>query len=308
MEKIKQIFTHCSLGQPLIIKPLEKNSTRNFFVKTIKGEFVITFYEKDARFRSLSELKAQQELSHYLIKKKFSVAPIVKIIKDKKTNVLIKKYLPGKAKSVPSKKQVTIFAKTFGQFHKLIQNYRPKNKVTHRWDLATTKKHLAEMIKTFPKDKFLKNIKSEFEKIHLPKTLPSGFIHEDLGRRHVLWDKEKITSFIDFERSYFAPLIYDLGQVLRGWCFHSNWQKWCNKKLANILTHYSQYREITLEEKKHLYSSIEFAVLERAFSFYLKNLLYKNEEAKAYALHSLNYLLPLLRKKKEKIESIINAV
>jgi len=308
MNNVKTIISLKKLGKLISFKPLEKNSNRNFFVETTKGKFVFSFYTDGPRYRTLSELKAQQELSDYLLQKKFPIAKIISVfkLKDEKTNVLIREYISGSSKSTPTKSEVSQFAKLFGRFHKLTQNFKTKNKFAHRWDLKTTIQHVNGLQRKFSKDKFLLRIQSELKNIRIVNNLPSGTIHEDLGRRHVLWDKNKITGFIDFERSYYAPLVYDLGQTIRGWCFHSDWQKWCNKKLTNLLKCYSTQRKITVDEKKYLFDAIKFAVIERALSFYIKYLYHKDKSARDYALHSLNYLLPLLEKKKNKIQTIIN--
>ncbi|KKR06662.1 MAG: Homoserine kinase [Parcubacteria group bacterium GW2011_GWC2_39_14] len=308
-QTIKQIINKISSEKVISIQPLEKNSKRNYLVETNIGNFVFSFYSDGPRYRTLGELKAQQELSDYLLSKKLPVAKIISIfkLKDEKTNILIKKYIVGRSKSTPTKAELSQFAKMFGQFHKLTQNFKTKNKFQHHWDLQSTLRHADELKHEFPKDKFLLKIQSELKKIEIPNKLPSGIIHEDLGRRHVLWNRTKIVGFIDFERSYYAPLVYDLGQSVRGWCFYSNWQKWCNKKLTNLLKFYSTQRKITVEEKKYLFDAIKFAVIERALSFYIKYLRQKDKSAKEYTKHSLNYLLPLLEKKKTKIQSIINA-
>ena len=310
MNNIKKFVAEKKLGQLILFKALEKNSERNFFVKTTKGEFVFSFYKDGARYRTLEELKAQQELSNRLIHKKFPVAQVLFVFKlrEQKTNVLIRKYIVGRSKSTPTKAELSQFAKLFGQFHSLTQNFKTKSKCSHCWDLKTTIRHANELRSEFPKNKFLIKIQSELKKIKISNNLPSGTIHEDLGRRHVLWSNQRITGFIDFERSYYAPLVYDLGQTIRGWCFHSNWQKWCNKKLSNLLKSYSTQRKITVEEKNCLFDAIKFAVIERALSFYIKYLRQKDKSAKKYAEHSLNYMLPLLEKKKNKIQAIITAV
>jgi len=306
LEKINALCSRNNLGQIKKINPLEKNSDRTLFVLTEKGRYVFSFYEPGPRFRSGSELKAQAELLEKLKNNKFPVPRIFTLESIEKSNIVIREFINGRAKNAPSKAEVSQFATLLGRFHKTILNFKTKNKLQHHWDLKTTQKHLKEVVSEFPNDPFLKKLKTELDKIKIQNDLPSGTIHEDLGHRHVLWDKNKIVGLIDFERSYYAPLLYDLGQVLRGWCFHTNWTAWCNKKLTNILTHYSKIRPLTTDEKNNLYATIQFAVLERSFSFYLKFLFDKNQDAKKFALHSLNYLIPLLEKKKEKIQSIIN--
>ncbi len=307
MINIPKITSLQKLGTLLSFSLLEKNSDRNYLIKTNRDNYVFTLYNKGPRFRSLKELAAQKELSEFLIKKKIPVAPIISILKFGASNILIKKHIDGRSKATPNPFEVAEFSMVFGRFHKSIQNYQTKNKILHKWDLKTTERHLTELKTKFPKDKILQQIQKELSTIIIPNNLPRGMIHEDLGKRHVLWLDGKISGLIDFERSYYAPLIYDLGQVLRGWCFHTNWKAWCNKKLKRILDNYQKERKLSQQEKKYLYPAIKFAVIERALSFYIKFLYNKDKEAKNYSLHSLNYLLSLLEKKKEKIESIINA-
>lgn len=309
MDIITKIIADKKLGRLISVKPLEKNSKRNYLVKTNNGKFVFSFYINGPRYRTLEELKAQQELNSHLLKKKLPVAKVVCVgrNKEKKINFIIKEYLQGQAKFNPTTNEFIVFAQTFGQFHKLVKNYQTKNKFIHRWDLKSTLQYSKELQKKFVDDEFLPKMTLELKNLIFTNKLPHGTIHEDLGRRHVLWENNKITGFIDFERSYYAPLILDLGQTIRGWCFSSDWKKWDNKKLKIFLKNYCLRHLLTKLEKNNLYPAIKFAVLERALSFYSKYLHHRDKSAQKYAEHSLNYLLPSLEKNKNKINSIINA-
>jgi len=67
---------------------------------------------------------------------------------------------------------------------------------------------------------FVIKFEKEISNLSFPKELPQGMIHEDLGKRHVLWQNNKISGILDFDRCYYGKLILDLGQAVRGWCFY----------------------------------------------------------------------------------------
>ena len=144
--------------------------------------------------------------------------------------------------------------------------------------------------------------------LNFPNNLPSGAIHEDLGKRHILWQKNKIIAIVDFDRSYYGKLILDLGEACRGWCFIDNWKKWSNKNFQALINGYQNKRKLTQLEKKYLVDAVKFGILERSLAFCLRFIQEtKDSEDKEYALYSIseNGLLGMVEKNRGTIEKFL---
>jgi homoserine kinase type II len=276
------ILKEYDIGKVKKIKSVPTSGNITFLIDTVLGKYILRLCPKGDRWRSREEIAAELELIDYLKKHKFPApCPIAKktgeiIIEHKNKFGYLRKYNPGKATLKPNIKQVNEFGKTVGWFHSLIGDYKTKHKREHIWDLDTTKKYFLELKEAilksnFPKaDDFVAGLEKELSNLSFPNELPRGMIHEDLGKRHILWKNNKISCILDFDRCYYGKLILDLGQAIRGWCFTDNWQKWSNKNLEALLNGYFQKRKLTNLEKKYLFDAVKFGVLERGFAFCLR--------------------------------------
>ncbi|MDP2967086.1 MAG: phosphotransferase, partial [bacterium] len=161
------------------------------------------------------------------------------------------------------------------------------------------------------KEKFVEKFEKEIFLLNFPNNLPSGAIHEDLGKRHILWQKNKIIAIVDFDRSYYGKLILDLGEACRGWCFIDNWKKWSSKNFQALITGYQNKRKLTRLEKEYLVDAIKFGILERGLAFCLRFIQEtKDSEDKEYALYSIseNGLLGMVEKNRGTIAKFLKMV
>ena len=111
---------------------------------------------------------------------------------------------------------------------------------------------------------------------------------------------------LDFDRFYFAPLIFDLGQAIRGWCFLGDGQKWSQDNFKALISGYQTKRRLSPIEKKNLVDSIKFAVLERSLSFYSRYIYTTRDKADLdYAWFSLRQIMDILDKEGNRIEKIL---
>lgn len=303
------------------IKPLLTSGNIAFVIETSKNEYILRLCPKGARYRSRSEIAAEIELIKHLLKNKFPVArPIPDkfgnfVISWKRHNGYLREFIRGKEKTNPSLKEIKKFGNLLGQFHQLIENYRTKNKRRHIFDPRETKKYFKRNKRLICDDGhkgkvFSKIFNSEIDKINFLGKLSKGMIHEDLGKRHILWRGHNITGIIDFDRSYFGYLVLDLGEACRGWCFKRNWKLWDNNPFKALLVSYCRKRKLKKIEKDYLFDAIKFAILERAISFYTRYLLVTHDaKDRKYALHSVGTDGPLglLSKNKRDILKIIKA-
>lgn len=320
---LKKLLEKFDLGVIKKIKPLATSGNISYVINTNKKNYLLRLSPLGFRWRSKQEIDAELEIINFLFNKNFPVSqPMTtkngkQIISCKNHFGYLREFIKAKPKLNPTLKEIKQFGELLGLFHNLINNYKTKYKRKHIWDLNETKKNFKQDKKIIlkssfkQKNEFIKKFENEIFKLNFPKNLPVGTIHEDLGKRHVLWQKDKIISIIDFDRSYYGKLILDLGQACRGWCFTKNWQKWSDNKFRALLNGYQNKRKLTDIEKKYLVDSIKFGILERSLSFYLRFILETNSLADAkYALYSIseNGLLGIVEKKREKIEKFLKII
>lgn len=318
---LSKIIKLYDIGKIIKVKPLLTSGNIAYIVETLKNKYVLRLCPAGVRSRSRSEIIAEVELIRYLLKNNFSAA---RPISDKFGNIAIslknhngylREFMDGREKINPSLEEIKIFGNLLGRFHRLTENYRTKNKRKHIFDPRETKKYFEKNKKLICNDGqkgelFSKIFSDEINQIKLSKNLPSGTIHEDLGKRHVLWRGNKIVGIIDFDRCYFGHLILDLGEACRGWCFKRNWKLWDNNSLKALLVGYCRKRRLKKIERDCLFDAIKFAVLEKAISFYTRYLFVTHDaKDRKYALHSVGTdgLLGLLTKNKRDILKIIKA-
>lgn len=317
---LKKIFEKFDFGVIKKVKPFATSGNISYIINTDKKNYLLRLSPLGFRWRSKQEIEAELEIINYLFINNFPVIqPLTaknnkQIISWKNHFGYLREFIDAKAKLRPSLKEIEKFGELLGEFHNLIVNYKTKHKRKHIWDLNETKKHFKQDKKIIlksnfkQKKEFIKKFENEISQLNFPENLPSGAIHEDLGKRHILWQKNKIVSIIDFDRSYYGKLILDLGQACRGWCFTNNWKKWSKDKFYALLNGYQNKRKLTDMEKKYLVDSIKFGILERSLSFCLRFVLTTNdpEDAK-YALYSIsqNGLLEMVEKNRKKIEKFL---
>lgn len=158
------------------------------------------------------------------------------------------------------------------------------------------------------KIEFVGKMTKELSLLYFPENLPSGTIHEDLGKRHVIWQEDEILRIIDFDRSYYGKLIFDLGEACRGWCFINNWKSWSNKNFSAFIKSYQRKRKLTRIEKDYLIDAIKFGILERSLSFCLRFIeVTRDPKDEKFAWHSISErgLLGIVNANKKKIEKIM---
>ncbi len=298
---LRKILKNFELGKIKKIEPLATSGNISYVIKTNKEKYFLRLSPYGLRWRSKKEIWAEIELITHLYKNKFPTSvPLQskngkKVVSWQKHHGYIRRIIDGEAKLNPKIDEVEEFGKTLGFFHKIIENYKTKCKRNHVWDLEQTKKYFEEDKKTIlkssfrNKNEFIDKFKKEIYSLNFPNNLPSGTIHEDLGKRHVLWRKNEIIGFIDFDRSYYGKLVLDLGQACRGWCFVNNWERWSNKNFKALIRGYESQRKLAGLEKKYLIDAIKFGILERGLAFCLRYInVTKDLEDEEYSWHSIS--------------------
>lgn len=306
--ELDKILDKYDLGRVYKIEPLATSGNITYKIKSQKGMFLLRLCPRGPRWRSKKEILAELELMHHLLKHKFPVPkPVLTKNNDfavswKQRFGYLREYVSARPKLNPTPKEVRKFGVLLGQYHKLIENYKTKNPRTHIWGLKKFKRFFKKNKNRIIKSKlkkskqFVETLEKELDKLHLPDSLPKGMIHEDMGKRHVLWKNNKPSCVIDFDRCYYGKLLADLGQACRGWCFTNNWSKWSSKNFQALISGYESKRKLTKLEKKYLTDAIKFAVLERGLAFALRFIeMTHDRDDEKYAWHSVSRLVAKIK-------------
>jgi len=307
-EEVRKIIKRFQIEPILNIEKLPTTGNIDYLFSTGSKKYLLRLCPGGHRWRSIEEINAELELLDYLKNNNF---PVLCALKDETGNRIvswdnhngyIREFSKGKEILKPTSEQIGKFGEALGRFHFLTENFRTKNKRTHIFNLDMIRKHFSENRQIiadsrFPqKELFIREFETNISKLNFPDNLPSGMIHEDLGRRHVLWIENQISAIIDFDRSYYGFLLLDLGQTCRGWCFIDDWKKWNMENFKELIRGYQKIRRLTDLERKYLSDSIIFGILERAQSFYLRFAANHDENDARFALDSVTGQLNEVKK------------
>ena len=280
-KQIKEIVNRYSIGDLLTFKRIKTSGNFSYKIKTNKGNYFLRLCGERLRFRSADNIRGELKLLDLLKKNNFPAhnyetntnGEVVVTINNK--NGFLRKYIDGKqVKGNPTREEIKKVGKILGKYHKLVEKYNAENlRGDVNFGIELTKKYFDNNINdilnsNFPKNReFIKLYQNEINKIILPDCLSKGMIHEDLGKRHVLWKDKKIRAIIDFDRAYYGYLVLDLGQALRGWSFIDDFKIWSMENYLLFIQGYEEERKLSKLEKDSMQAAIKFAILERALAF-----------------------------------------
>jgi len=305
LEKILGLY---NLGSLKNFRKIPSSGNLVYLLRTSKGEFLLRLCGQDLRWRSKEEIEGELELLEKLLKYNFPVFPAIpmangqKVLKWKNRSGYLRNYVEGKDLKNPTLSQVEQVGQIVGAYHKLIEGYKVKAE-RRIWGLEGTKKyfrkHKFDILKSKLKNPrlFIKRVEKELANLRFPKNLPKGMLHEDLAKRHFIWQKGKIVNIIDFDRCYYGSLLLDLGPALRSWCF-INWKQWSNENLKSFLRGYQKERPLTNLELKYLYRAVKFSTVERELSFWIRAGQGKENKTAQKSRRSLFVLMDELEKSK----------
>jgi len=300
---IKKIFEE---REERVNKTQRMKTSGNYthFITTDKDRYVLRLNGDGWRYKTPEEIKSEVKLLKFLCSHSILVPNPIKIsnsfvISFGGRNGILYKYLDAEPVVNPNLYNCFVVGESLAKMHKLTENFKFPNK-RRNWDLEATKETFEELKEKFRKNsclkkhKFAENIQCVLDELKFPKKLPKCAIHEDLGRRHVLFKNSEIYGILDFDRSYFGFSVLDLGQAARGWCF-DNWIYWNEEKFKFLLMGYKSQRKLTKLEREYLLDSIKFGILERVIAYGYKFVYTKNEEDVNFAIHSLINLIPQVK-------------
>lgn len=228
----------------------------NYFLKTEKGKFILTLFE---RRTPTSDLPYFFEFMNHLEEQGFPCPLPINTNQGSalaslagKTAALLT-FLPGQSPQNPTPSQCFAVGRMIAELHEAGKNFKKSRenlfspKAVHGMfrDMKT------DIAKTWPG--WEKEIEAElvFQAANPLKGLPFGTIHADVFPENVFFEGEEISGLFDF---YFACndfLAYDLAIALNCWCLGEDWRL-KNKHFRKMLEGYESVRPLEKAERKAL--------------------------------------------------------
>jgi len=257
---LKDFFIKYDLGKVLNYKGIKEGiENTNYFIKTEKGKFILTLYEKRVDEKDLPFFIG---LMRNLYDKNFpSPEPIINKngnyiseISGKKAAIV--SFLDGNAKGNLSPNNCHEIGIIAAKLHLITKNLSGKreNKLSiNSWRKIynKVKNDCSKIHQNLPKiiEKNLDEIENNW-----PKNIPSGIIHADLFPDNIFFKKNKVSGIIDFYFSCNDYYAFEIAICLNALCFEGQKENLSFNvtKAKKFIDGYSSIRKLTEEEKKSL--------------------------------------------------------
>ena len=259
-DQLEIFFSKYNLGKLINYKGIEEGiENTNYFIKTEKGEYILTLYEKRVEEKDLPFFIG---LMKNLFDQKFPTPePVINKngnyiseINGKKAAVV--SFLKGSAKKVLSPNDCFEVGLYTGKLHIITKNLSGKreNKLSiNSWENIYSKvkndctkihPNLAKII-----EKNLELIKNKW-----PKDLPSGIIHADLFPDNIFFHNGKLTGIIDYYFSCNDFYAFEIAICLNALCFEGKNENLSFNvtKAKKFIDGYSSIRKLNDIEKNYL--------------------------------------------------------
>jgi len=255
-----EFFSKYSLGKLLDYKEIKEGiENTNYFIKTEKGKFILTLYEKRV---DENDLPFFIGLMRNLFDKKFpSPEPIINNNGNYISEILEKKaavvsFLEGASKEKLSPDNCFEVGINTAKLHLITKNLSGKreNQLSiNSWreiynkikkDCSKIHPNLTEVIE--------KNL-SEIEK-NWPKNIPTGIIHADLFPDNIFFKNGKLSGIIDYYFSCNDFYAFEIAICLNALCFEGKKENLSFNvtKAKKFIDGYSKIRKLDENEKKSL--------------------------------------------------------
>ena len=254
-QTLKEFVQQYAIGEITSFKGIAEGvENSNYLLKTTKGDYILTLYEKRVEKKDLPFFLGLME---YLSERSFP-APVPVVAKDGTTlrelcgkPAAICTFLEGMWPKTITPRHCAKVGEAAARLHLASHGYdisRPNALGLAGWQqlystiVNGTKVVDEDIIKTITQE-------LDFLKQSWPRDLPRGIIHADLFPDNVFFTEHQITGVIDFYFSCNDFLAYDIAICLNAWCFddESKYRKDCGEAL---LVGYNSVRK--MEDKEEI--------------------------------------------------------
>ena len=258
--EMEGFFSKYNLGKLINYKGIEEGiENTNYFIKTEKGQFILTLYEKRVEEKDLPFFIG---LMKNLYDKKFpSPEPVINKngnyiseINGKKAAIV--SFLTGSAKKNLNPDHCHEVGLYTGKLHLITKDLSGKreNKLSINSWRKIYNKVRNDCAKIHPN--LIKVIEKNLELIEnqWPKKLPSGIIHADLFPDNIFFNNGKLTGIIDYYFSCNDFYAFEIAICLNALCFEGKNENLSFNvtKAKKFIDGYSSVRKLSDEEKKSL--------------------------------------------------------
>lgn len=256
-EDLTRFLADYDLGELLAYKGIAEGvENSNFLIHTLRGNYILTLYEKRVAAGDLPFFLALMEhlASHGII--------CPQPVKNKKNGVLGKiagrpaavvTFLDGMWIRRPAASHCAAVGEALAKLHLAGESFAMKRanalSVDSWRSLFDQAKDRADGVKSGLRA----TIEEELVKLEKfwPRDLPQGVIHADLFPDNVFFLGDKLSGLIDFYFACTDTLAYDVAICLNAWCFESDHSYNVTKGRA-LLKGYAKSRALDTAEKKAL--------------------------------------------------------
>ena len=257
---LNNFFLKYNLGKVLNHEGIKEGiENTNYSIKTEKGNFILTLYEKRVEEKDLPFFIS---LMRNLFDKKFpSPEPIVNKNGNYITEISGKKaavvsFLEGKAKKNLNPNDCYEVGINTAKMHLITKNLTAKreNRLSFNSWKSIYNKVKKDCSKIHPKlaDIVEKNL-NEIEK-KWPKNIPSGIIHADLFPDNIFFKNNKLSGIIDYYFSCYDFYAFEIAICLNALCFEGKKENLSFNvtKAKKFIDGYSSIRNLNESEKQSL--------------------------------------------------------
>ncbi len=245
----------------------------SFKVTTKDKEYVLRIYSRKGK----KELEYEVALLNHLTA---AGLPTPHLVKNKKNTFLTKinkkyaclyKFIKGQEPSFLNTSHLVQIGEFLARFHTIGETFTPigNRDQANLGDMQEEfEKYSSSFMKTSiaNKDQYIKTIKEELFSLSLPD-LPQGPLHLDIKAENTLFENDVLTGIIDFDNGFIGPYILDIGKTMMWLCCKNGINI---EKCKSLLDAYTEVRNLSNNEKKHLFTALRFAFIGHVWiDFYL---------------------------------------
>ena len=254
-DELEEFLSSYALGQVLAFKGIAEGvENSNFFLKTEKGTFILTLYEKRVNekeipfFINLMEHLSQQGINCPLPIKNNSGKALGHLAGRPAALV---SFLEGISIKTPTAAHCRSLGTALAELHNagsFFSMQRTNSLSVSSWrSLLEASGKNADTVSPGLYERLEEEI--FFLEKNWPRNLPSGVIHADLFTDNVFFIGNQLSGIIDFYFSCTDALAYDLAICLNAWCFEPDNSYNITKGRA-LITGYQSIRPLQDNEQR----------------------------------------------------------
>jgi homoserine kinase type II len=291
-EDFWQILSNYDLGEFKNSSPFKAGAVQtNMLLETSKGQAVLRYYES----RTETYARFEMNVLEYLKRRDY---PCAAPLRNKQGEYLGNCYgkpfallecLEGEhSKSEGNGPQI---AEALAKLHTLTLGYRPDcAEVRDSYDpvscLRNATANIQKIASKLEAENRLTWLKKELAKLGFPENLPKGVCQCDTHPSNFLYKDDKLVAVLDFDDASYVYLLYDVANLLFFWAWPDKGEL-DFEQAKELLRVYEQHRQLTEEEKRHLFDVLHMVNFMGIGWFIHEDADYHNSRRKTEFLNSL---------------------